>query len=178
MKYADTYPSLSEPSSVSRLLFPSSSKSEPSERPSEKASSPESPECTPKVPPRVLFSFFSLRFSLLVPRSSSADSRLLDAESSLPRRSSTDFRVRSRTLSMAASMEDLMSAESSPRDDVRLAREGVELLSAGDGASCLPGRSRDTLRDLALAPRGSVAGIDLAVQEAKAPCCRISAGHQ
>lgn len=178
MKCANTYPSLSEPSSVSRLLFPSSSNSEPSERPSEKASSPESPECTPRVLGRVLPSFFSLRFNFLVPRPSRADSRLLDAESSLPRRSSTDFRVRSRTLSIAVSIEDLMSAESSPGDDVRLMREGVEALSAVAGTSCLPCRSRDTLRELAVAPRGSVAGIDLAVQEAKAPCSRISAGHQ
>jgi hypothetical protein len=69
-----------------------------------------------------------------------------------------------------------MSALSSPMEDVRLAREGFEWLSGV--ASCLPcRRSRDTLRELA--PRGSlvVAGIDLAVQEART-CSRRSDGHQ
>lgn len=71
-----------------------------------------------------------------------------------------------------------MSADASPREDVRLAREVVESLSALP-ASCLPCRSRDTLRELAVAPRGSLeAGIDLAVQDARAPCSRRSEGHQ
>jgi hypothetical protein len=63
-------------------------------------------------------------------------------------------------LSMAPSMVEVTSEESSPREDVRLVREGVESL-LGVVASCLPGRSRDRLRELAEAPRGSVvAGID------------------
>jgi hypothetical protein len=71
-----------------------------------------------------------------------------------------------------------MSEESSPREDVRLVREAVESLS-GVVASCLLCRSRDTLRELAVAPRGSVvAGIDLAVQEARTLCSRRSDGHQ
>jgi hypothetical protein len=170
-KGVQTYPSFSEPSSVSRLLFASSSSnSEPSDRPSEKASSPDSPEwCTPRLLGALLtlLLFFSLRFNFLAPRPSRADKRAPEADSSLPRRSSTDLRARSRTLSMAPSMVEVTSEESSPREDVRLVREGEESLS-GVVASCLPGRSRDRLRELAEAPSGSVvAGIDLAVQDAR-----------
>jgi len=71
-----------------------------------------------------------------------------------------------------------MSEESSPREDVRLVREAVDALS-GVVASCLLRRSRDTLRELAVVPRGSVvAGIDLAVQDARTPCSRLSDEHQ
>lgn len=53
-----------------------------------------------------------------------------------------------------------MSADSSPVEDARLVREGVEALEVFALASWLPSRrSRDTLRELAVAPRGSVAGI-------------------
>jgi hypothetical protein len=70
-----------------------------------------------------------------------------------------------------------MSEESSPREDVRLVREAVDALS-GVVASCLLRRSRDTLRELAVVPSSVVAGIDLAVQDAKMPCSRRSDEHQ